>query len=189
EHQGTIEAERHATAVRQAGVERREQTLIQGGIRQAQAAALRDIALEAVALLARRGELVKAVGELDAVAVELESLRRARIVRIEAGKRRLAGGIAVHEGQRSLAEPWSDDRSHQQLEQLVAVRSALETCAVRVLHELLERRREGIELERLQECLAIAHPHAGAGGGRRAEKLAHQRLHLAHERIEREAQP
>ncbi len=106
----------------QTGLERREQPLVESWQPGRPApAALRDIPLEAGALLARAGELVEAVGELDALAVELEALRGARVVRIEPRQRRLAGGIAVHEGQSAVAEARADDGAHQQLEQLVAV--------------------------------------------------------------------
>ena len=106
----------------QARLQCREQTLVEGGI--GQAGSRRRSAISRSkrrALLARRGELMKAVGELDAVAVELEALRGARVVGIEPGERRLARGIAVHEGQAAVAEPGPDDGAHQELEQLVAV--------------------------------------------------------------------
>src|SRR5512146_2888203 len=113
EHQRAVEAERDPAAIGEAGLERREQALIESGLGKAEPAALFAVALEAAALLARGGELMKSVGELDPVAVELEALRRARVVRIELGERGLTRGIAVHEGQPVSTEPRPDDSPHQ----------------------------------------------------------------------------
>ena len=58
--------------------------------RQAAAAALGVVRLEARALLGGGRQFVEAVGELHAVAVQLKALRRARVLRVEARQRRLA---------------------------------------------------------------------------------------------------
>src|SRR5256884_2210563 len=121
EHQRAVEAERHTGTIRKAAGERGEQPLIGRDNRQTEPPPLRVVALEARPLLVRRRQLVKAVGELDAIAVQLEAPRRARLARIEARQRRLGRRITVDESQRLAAEPRADERTHEQLEPHVAV--------------------------------------------------------------------
>src|SRR6185437_13692610 len=171
-HHRAIEAERDAAAVGEAGFESREQMLVDGGPGEAEPAAFLHVSLEAAALLACASQLVKPVGKLDAVAVELEALGGTGVVRIEPGERRLARGITGYEGQRILAESRPDYGAHQQLEQRVAPgRSAVEAGAARGRRELRQGCREGIERDRLQESLAVAHADAAARGGGRVQEL------------------
>src|SRR5207302_1729546 len=142
---------------------------------------LRVVALEASTLLVRRRELVKAIGELDAIAVQLEAPRRARLARIEARQRRLGSGIAVHESQRLAAEPRADERTHEQLEPHVAVGArAREAERLRRLRQLGVGGGERIKRELAGEDVPVADALAGALCAHPAEQLAHQRFHLLH---------
>src|SRR5947207_11268674 len=104
EHQRALEAEGHPGRIRQAALERREQPLIDRADGEPQAPPLRVVALEALALLGCARELVKAVGELDAVAVQLEAPRGAGILGVESRERRLARGVAVDEAEGAAPE-------------------------------------------------------------------------------------
>ena len=66
-----------------------EQPLIEAVRGQAAASALGEVRLETRALLLRAGQLVKAVRQLDALAVQLEAERATRIGRVQPRERGL----------------------------------------------------------------------------------------------------
>src|ERR1700733_12618330 len=189
EQEGTVESEPPPGAIGQSRLERCQQPLVGGGHGQAAAVPLGIVARETRALLGGGGELVEAVGELDAVAVQLKAQRGARIARIEPRERRLAGRIAVHERQGVAAEPRPDGASHEQLEPRVArgVRVAAKSQRLRRLLQLRNARAEWIEAELAAERLAVAQTLAGPPARDGAQQAAHQRLHLVHQRLERES--
>ncbi len=187
EHQRALEAEGHPGRIRQAALERREQPLIDRADGEPQAPPLRVVALEALALLGGRRELVKAVGELDAVAVQLEAPRGAGILGVESRERRLARGVAVDEGEGAAPEAGAHPRTHEELEPRVAIGAAVRKAErPRGLLERLVGRGEGVEAELAEERVAIADALARALRAGRAEEQPHERLHLVHERRQRE---
>src|SRR6202034_846178 len=196
-------AERHSGAIGQSRRERRQQPLVGRRDRQAPPPALLVVADKARALLAAARQLVKAVGELQSRAVQLEAPRATRIGGVEARERRLGRGVAVHEGEGAVSEPRSDARAHEKLEQLVAVITAATVRAVtvgggrrHVISGLLGRRdqlraagAERIETELALKRSAVAGPRAPPLRGALAQERAQQLFNFAHELLEREADP
>src|ERR1700683_636086 len=97
---------------------------------------------------------MEAVRKLDAVAIQFEAAGGAWIARIEARESRLGRRIAVDEGQRASPKPRTHQCAHEELQQLIALRSVA-TCGVRPggveanscrhLRKLADRCRKGVQ--------------------------------------------
>src|SRR5207253_10455077 len=153
----------------------------------AEAPLLRVVELDALAVLGGGRELVKAAGEVDDVAVQLEAPRGAGFLGVESRERRLARGVAVDEGEVAAPEAGAHRRTHEELEPRVAIGAAVRKSErPRGLLERLVGRGGGGEAGLAEERVAIADALARALRGGRAEEQPHERLHLVHERRQRE---
>ena len=83
-----------------------------------------------------------AVGQFHASMIELETQRQSRIFAVEARQRGLRCRIAMHEGQRRATQRRAHLRTHDEIEQLVAVCLA---GAPRVQTQSLRRALQRIE--------------------------------------------
>ena len=145
----------------------------------------REIPQEPPALFARIGQLVKAVGELDAVEIELEARRHPRQSRLQARERGLRGGIVADEAGPLAPELRADGESHQQIELGVAVeivprRRCPRRCGCAV--ELAIVRGVRIDAGVPPHRFGVGEPLAPGKRALGGEQLADEELDLAHQR-------
>src|ERR1700722_2742859 len=115
-HQQAVDSERDTGAVGDSCGQCRQKVFIDRECWHAAPPPFLIVRCEALALLHARSELMIAVGELHAVPIELEALRRAGIVRVAARQSSLGGGISMNEGQPLPTEGGPDAQAHEKVE-------------------------------------------------------------------------
>ena len=137
-------------------LQRRQQPFVERGAGQPAAPSLSQVRLESRPLLCRRGELVKAVRQLHAFAIELEPQRGARVRGIQTGERGLGCRIAMHEGQRFCSPAAGRLGCPSGSRAAVPSACAVDPSPARALRQLPVGGGEGIQLEMAEERLPIS---------------------------------